>query len=278
MIAAKEATCKELTEAQIEHFNREGFLIRKGLFSRTDAMALAQRFMDMRAAGSIPHYGASEQERLRKDSLLEFPRVMHPHRWDEQCRQWLLNPRIADTLRGLLREEPIAAQSMFYFKPPGARGQSLHQDNFYLRVKPKTCIAAWVALDRCDPDNGGLQVVPGSHTLEVACPEEADPKVSFARHLVRPPQGMQPVPAIMDPGDTLFFNGSVIHGSTPNTSKTRFRRSIIFHYGPESMKEISHGYKPLLSMSGQVVEREDAIGGGPCGGEVSEGGASQNDY
>jgi ectoine hydroxylase-related dioxygenase (phytanoyl-CoA dioxygenase family) len=33
----------------------------------------------------------------------------------------------------------------------------------------------------------------------------------------------------MEPGDVLFFNGQVIHGSLPNRSSTRFRRALIAH-------------------------------------------------
>jgi hypothetical protein len=32
---------------------------------------------------------------------------------------------------------------MIYFKAAGARGQALHQDQYYLRVNPGTCCAAW---------------------------------------------------------------------------------------------------------------------------------------
>jgi len=46
--------------------------------------------------------------------------------------------------------EALACQSMLYFKPPGARGQVLHQDNFYLHARRGTCVAAWLALDRSD--------------------------------------------------------------------------------------------------------------------------------
>ncbi|MEJ7654789.1 MAG: phytanoyl-CoA dioxygenase family protein [Chloroflexia bacterium] len=44
------------------------------------------------------------------------------------------------------------------YSPAGARGQALHQDNFFLKVEPGTCIAAWAALDPADRENGGLEV------------------------------------------------------------------------------------------------------------------------
>ena len=155
----------------------------------------------------------------------------------------------------------LAAQSMFYFKPPGARGQALHQDNFYLRVEPGTCVAAWIACDVIDRENGGLEVVPGTHRMDVFCPEEADEGLSFAREYVPPPPGLAPVPVDMEPGDVLFFNGSLVHGSQPNRSADRFRRSFIGHYVGRSTERIGRFYPTAV----------DERGSGPAAGERGRG-------
>ena len=96
---------------------------------------------------------------------------------------------LTQCLTGLLGREPYAVQTMIYFKPPGARGQALHQDNYYLRVQPGTCIAAWMALDTCDEANGCLQVVPGSHHGPSCAPCQADTTQSFYRCTVPIPAG-----------------------------------------------------------------------------------------
>jgi phytanoyl-CoA hydroxylase len=179
--------------------------------------------------------------------------------------RWMLDDRIRVILAELFGEEPIAAQSMFYFKPPGARGQDLHQDNFYLRVQPGTCIAAWVAIDAADEQNGTLVVVPGSHVLPVFCPEKADPSRFFTSDHVEVPEGMHVEPVLLQAGDVLFFNGSLIHGSYENSSADRFRRAFICHYVPASCIEVSSGYRPLITFEGEVVEKAGASGGGPCG-------------
>jgi ectoine hydroxylase-related dioxygenase (phytanoyl-CoA dioxygenase family) len=129
-------------------------------------------------------------------------------------------------------------------------------------------MAAWVALDPAVRENGGLVVVPGSHLYEVFCPERADSTVSFTTEYVAPPAGLSEVPIDLQPGDCLFFNGSVIHGSYPNTSPDMFRRSFICHYVPTSAKEMSHWYFPLHDMQGNLVEREVSTDGGPCGSEA----------
>ena len=190
---------------------------------------------------------------------------MQPHRADAFSRSRLLDPRVRDVVTTLLGEEAAAAQSMYYFKPPGARGQAMHQDNFYLAVKPGSCLAAWTAIDPSTPENGGLFVVPETQDLDVQCPERADQNESYFRDLVRPPPGKKAVPVALNPGDTLFFNGSVIHGSGPNRSADTWRRSFICHYVPRSAEYVSAGYFPLLDFAGCEVPFKKNADGGPCG-------------
>jgi ectoine hydroxylase-related dioxygenase (phytanoyl-CoA dioxygenase family) len=250
-------------------YEREGYLIVRGLFDPAELRELRDFFDGLAAKGEpiANHWWPSEEDPSKPNPLAKYPRVMMPHRFHAKSKEVLLDPRVRDILRTLLHDEPLAAQTMFYFKPPQARGQALHQDNFYLKVQPYSCIAAWLAIDPSTPENGGLYVVPGTHKLDVLCPEPANSAESFTTHLVRPPGGQQPVPAILEPGDMLFFNGSVIHGSTPNNSKTQWRRSFISHYTPAAASHISEWYAPLLGFDGQVVERDKTTTGGPCGNE-----------
>jgi ectoine hydroxylase-related dioxygenase (phytanoyl-CoA dioxygenase family) len=122
-----------------------------------------------------------------------------------------------------------------------------------------------MAIDRCDEENGCLRVVLGSHDLPVLCTQKADTTVSFTDVTVPVPEGMPIVPIIMEAGDVLFFNGSLIHGSGPNRSQDRFRRALIGHYIVGEAKQVSEYYHPVLRMDGTVVELEKSPRGGPCG-------------
>ena len=263
-----------LTEADVAKFHREGFYVAPGLFSASEAAEIRDAFMSASANGPVA--GLSETTRRNgvtynaADPLSRYPRMMNPHRREDMpvgtlSKRYLLDRRLETMLQALMGDEPIAAQTMFYFKPPGARGQDFHQDNFYLRVKPGTCVAAWVAVDECDQENGTMMVVPTSNALDIACPEQADSAKFFTTEHVPIPAGMKAVALELKPGDVLFFNGSIIHGSYPNTSTTRFRRSFICHYVPNSCVEVAQFYKPLLRFNGEVVQKAVATGGGPCG-------------
>ncbi|MDR6975764.1 ectoine hydroxylase-related dioxygenase (phytanoyl-CoA dioxygenase family) [Streptomyces sp. 3330] len=106
--------------------------------------------------------------------------------------------------------------------------------------------------------------MPGTHRMGLFCPEEADAEVSFAREYVPPPPGPAAVPVDMAPGDVLFFNGSLVHGSGPNASGERFRRSFIGHYAGRSARRIGQYYR-TVSMSGERVRLAVSEGAGPCG-------------
>ncbi len=264
-------TADTLVSAQdLEQYHRDGFLICRGLLSREEVEEIRGSFMELAANGPVEGLSETKQGYDPADPLSRYPRMMHPHRHPELpvgplAMRTMLDPRIGEILHRLFGEEPIAAQSMFYFKPPGARGQDLHQDNFYLRVKPGTCMAAWAALDDADSENGGIVVVPGSHKGDVLCPSRADSALFFTSDHVDIPEGLHEEAVDLKAGDVLFFNGSLIHGSYPNTSDTRFRRAFICHYIPRGSAEVSHWYRPLYDFRGNEVEVADATGGGPCG-------------
>ena len=263
-----------LSTEQKQQFERDGFLALRGLFSRDEIDEIRETFMTLAKDGPVP--GLSDVPKARagapaasSDPLSRYPRMMHPHKHLDKsvgplALRYMRDPRLRPILAELFGEDPFACQSMFYFKPPGARGQDLHQDNFYLRVKPGTCMAAWIAVDDADAGNGGMMCVPQTAMLDIACPEQADPALFFTTEHVEPPPGLEPQMMQLKAGDVLFFNGSVIHGSTPNTSPDRFRRSLIFHYIPASTKEISHWYE-ALSFEGNKQDIAINMDGGPCG-------------
>jgi len=261
-----------LTEAQIKFFEEEGYLLAKGLFSKEELSDIERTFERI-AERTVPGHFEPDFAADGIDPLKRYPRVMHPHRFDETAKRYMLHPPVLAALADLYGEEALAAQSMFYYKPPGSRGQALHQDNFYLKVEPGNCIAAWTAVDPADEENGGLLVVPKTQAHEIVCPENADARESFTTHFVKPPEGRKPVPVVMEAGDVLFFNGNLIHGSYRNKSKDRFRRAFICHYANASAARIASYYRPLYRADGTEVELETNPDGGPCGVEYAYYGA-----
>lgn len=242
-----------ITEAHKQAYERDGYLVVKGLFSAAEVAQYREHYMQLRRHGAWPG-DTSGVDVKANDPLKRYPRMIHMHRWDELSLRWMIDPRLAEVMTALLGREPYAVQTMLYFKPPGSRGQALHQDNFYLKVQPGTCMAAWMALDPCDEANGCMQVVPGSHHWDMLCTEKADTSLSFTDVTVPLPAEAEPTPVVMEAGDVLFFNGSLVHGSFPNTTTDRFRRALIGHYIEGDSVQVGEFYHPALRMDGTVLE------------------------
>jgi ectoine hydroxylase-related dioxygenase (phytanoyl-CoA dioxygenase family) len=253
-----------IDENGLGDYRANGYYLARRIFSDEEVAHLREHYMRLREAGSYPgDFGGVAP--TSNDPLKRYPRMIHMHRWDEASLRWMIDPRLNACMTALLRREPFAVQTMLYFKPAGARGQALHQDQYYLRVRPGTCMAAWLALDPCDEENGCLQVVPGSQDLPVLCTTKADTSISFTDVMVPVPDGISAVPVCMEAGDVFFFNGSVIHGSFPNVSRDRFRRALIGHYVAGEAEVVAQFYHPVLRMDGTEVELGVSQGGGACG-------------
>ncbi|MEM1271714.1 MAG: phytanoyl-CoA dioxygenase family protein [Bacteroidota bacterium] len=248
----------------LAEFNREGYVVARGLFDQEEATWYRDHFMHLRETGTYPGDFAGINTDS-DDPLVRYPRLIHMHRWDEASRDWMLDERIVSILETLLGEPMLGVQTMLYFKPPGARGQALHQDQFYLQAKPGGCIAAWMALDEVDEANGCLRVVPKTQDLPILCIEQADTTQSFTGETVRIPEGTEAVPVRMQPGDVLFFGGQIVHGSYPNDTADRFRRALIGHYVTERATKLPEFYHPALRADGTEVAMEHTGKGGPCG-------------
>ena len=261
-----------LTSEQKRQFDGQGYLNVRKLFSAEEVERYRQHFMALRAAGSYPGDSAGIDNGSH-DPLKRYPRMIHMHRWDELSMKWMLDARLRDCMTDLLGREPFAVQTMLYFKPPGARGQALHQDQYYLRVQPGTCIAAWLALDDCDEENGCLRMVPDSHAWPLLCTADADTTQSFTDVTADLPDGIAAEPVIMQAGDVVFFNGQVVHGSYANSSADRFRRAFIGHFIAGEAQEVAKYYHPVLRMNGTEVELEISEGGDLCGRWVDVDGA-----
>jgi ectoine hydroxylase-related dioxygenase (phytanoyl-CoA dioxygenase family) len=252
-----------------DRYRVEGYHVERGLFSSDEIELFKAHYEEIRLQERFSDANVANPS--SDDPLKKYPRQMQMHRDDSVSLEFLCDPRIDRVITSLTGISPLAVQTMFYFKPPTARGQALHQDNFYLKAAPSTCIAAWLAVDDCDEENGCLMVVPGTHELPTMCLTKSDTTKSFTSVEVALPEGMSAVPVEMKAGDVMFFNGQVIHGSNPNTSADRFRRSLIAHYVIGDCNAVSKWYTPVYRMDKTIVELEESAGGGKCGDWVEIG-------
>ncbi|HCL29552.1 MAG TPA: phytanoyl-CoA dioxygenase [Candidatus Latescibacteria bacterium] len=216
-----------LTDSQIQQYRDEGFLVLPGLFSREEVAAMITHYMALRAEGPKPGDSGGTKDHA-EDPNHQYPRMINMHDWDEPSSAWASRDDLLVATTCLLDDAPVLRQTMLYFKPPGGRGQGLHQDEQYICQDP--LLGLWIALERADEQVGQMVVVPGSHRHGLLPVEPADTSISFSGGQTTMPDGAVTVGIDLDPGDALFFDGRIIHGSYPNRTSDRWRRSFICHY------------------------------------------------
>jgi chlorinating enzyme len=236
------------------HFRAEGYLIVRGLVAPDEVQQLLDHVDDLRA-GRVELLGHHDDLRAGRVPVPESPedllRIHMLHRRLEIHERFMLHPRVLDVVEALVGPDVLALQTMLFVKGPGSEGQGYHQDSFHILTRPDTLIGAWIALDRADEENGCVRITRGSQNEPVYPDADEDaghggdlqlfdiPAISGADDpderrnelsAVAAKYHGREVPAVLDPGDVVFFGGHVLHRSHANRSAERFRRSFVTHY------------------------------------------------
>lgn len=226
-----------LTDALRDRYRRNGFLSAASLVDEV-RVGRAMAGIDRLIGGGAPGFRGIQWEAGVKGRLAELDLEQRRHAVrklvyyvDHEPRLHAIahDPAILGLAADLLGAEPELFADQALLKPPGiGREKPWHQDIAYFDVRPGApVVGLWIALDRTDPDNGCMHVIPGSH--------RAGPVPHFNRRdfqLCDTDVARDRVVAVpLDPGGCLIFDGLLHHG-TPRNSSTRRRWALQFHYAP----------------------------------------------
>jgi ectoine hydroxylase-related dioxygenase (phytanoyl-CoA dioxygenase family) len=216
-----------LSEAEIEHYRQEGYLIVRRLFSEADikeALDDADRLTQMRDLIVTENIRCRWQPHVKtQECLFEcFDPVIDI---SPVCDRLAHDPRLLRVLGDLYGEEACLFKDKLIFKPPGAKGYDLHQDFISWRDFPRTFLTALIAYDRTDRDNGCTMVYPGYHLEGYLSPADGDYH-ALPRDAV---DASKAVPLVLEPGDVAIFGCFTPHDSEPNCSE-RWRRQLYLSY------------------------------------------------
>ncbi|KAL0574705.1 hypothetical protein V5O48_007263 [Marasmius crinis-equi] len=251
-----------LTEAQIDQFNRNGYLLIPGFLDTQETdklLARAKQLLDEFPVENHPltrfttgddnHVGddyflssgdkirffleedaIDKNGKLNRDKQRAVNKIGHGlHELDPLFRRVTLeNERLKALVRDLrFHVDPVALQSMVITKQPEIGGED-----------PPSALGFWIALERCTPENGALSFLPGSHlTAPITKRFVRLPTGGTGFETLATPELEAQYAAASEgkyileacaPGDLVLIHGSVLHKSEKNTSeKTRF--AYTFH-------------------------------------------------
>ncbi len=140
---------RTLSDAQVKHFREQGWLAPLRVMDTAEAAECAARIAAYEAK-----MGESANRSLKIKGHLAAP--------------WLVDlarrPQILDVLEDLMGPDIMLFGASIFAKGGKDRAYvSWHQDSAYFGLEPHEETTVWIAFTDSNAENGGLQVLPGSH-------------------------------------------------------------------------------------------------------------------
>lgn len=212
-------TKPRLTADQVDHYQREGYLIPgQPVFEPARFHALAAHFEEL-----LVEWQADP--RMRSPEHMDVPHFLDPTLF-----QWLFDDAVLDLVEPILGPDIALFSSHFICKPAG-KGKRVpwHEDSGYWRgrLDPMEVVTVWLAVDPSRPDNGCMQVIPGTHRSGAAgfsdydAVEDADASVFDSEIRGGQFDESKAVPCILEPNHASLHDGRLVHGSAANTGAMR---------------------------------------------------------
>lgn len=232
----------------LNQFRRDGFYIARQLFAPAQVQALVDLIDRSLQPALAPvefeadvHYPGAPASRLAPGG--QTPRrLLHAYGRDSLFQNVGRHPEVCAILRELIGTQNLRLSQNHHncvmTKHPGFSSvTSWHQDIRYWRFDRQELISTWLALGPENRNNGGLLVIPGSHTLNLE-PGQFDAAL-FLRTDLDANQDLLASAKVVDleAGDMLFFHSRTLHAAGQNDTDV-IKRSVVYTYRSEDNQPI----------------------------------------
>ena len=162
------------------------------------------------------------------------PHLLLPFLWDI-----VHDPRILGPVASLLGPDIYCIGSSIIDKPAGSDGYvAWHQDATFWGLSDAIGATAWLALSVANSESGCMEVIPGTHTRQLAHLDTQDARNMLgAREAVRQEIDRSLARALeLRPGQMSLHHPLVLHGSGRNLSSDR-RLGFVIRYVPATISQ-----------------------------------------
>ncbi|WP_262692807.1 phytanoyl-CoA dioxygenase family protein [Kordiimonas aestuarii] len=132
--------------------------------------------------------------------------------------------RIIEPVKAVLGEDLLCWGVGFFAKSPNDRQfVSMHQDAYYWNLTEPKGLTAWLALTPSVPENGCLEVIPGSHRSLLPHTNSPTPSnmLPAGEHVAADGEVGSAAPLVLNPGEMSLHHCQIIHGSKPAAGEDR---------------------------------------------------------
>jgi hypothetical protein len=210
-----------LTQQQIEEFNRDGYVIVRGLYTPEEMREITAWTGEVTAWPETPgkwmmYFEQSQREPGKR--ILSRMEDIEP--FHAGFSRLFTTDKMQGCVSELFGEESVLFKDKINFKMPGGDGFKAHQDiqagwDRYASLH----ITALVSIDASTRENGCLELAPGQH------------KQGLIGESWKPlrEDALEYIPIPTEPGDAVFFDSFAPHRSEPNRTDVA-RRALYVTY------------------------------------------------
>jgi phytanoyl-CoA hydroxylase len=227
-----------LTPSNMLFYQQSGYLVAPNLLNAEEIVQLKKEtaaiFRGERGIvnGLLPTKPAETDE----DVLKKYVAIHFPHKLSPVIHDFLSHYRIVDMLTQIVSSNVKCMQSMLFVKAPGKKGQSWHQDEYYIPTRDQSLVGAWIAIDDATLDNGCLWIIPGRPGYMMRRVPNSSEEYADVDTVDVTPFKEYAIPVEVKSGSVVFFNGYTLHSSLANKTTDNFRTALVNHYmSAESM-------------------------------------------
>lgn len=222
------AAPKVISEQQLHQFHSDGFLFVPNPFPDDTINEVISWVDEAQNYPEIPgKYMMYFEPSLLDPSKRLLHRMENLYDFHDGFHELFDSNLILGAVSDLLGEPAILFKDKINFKFPGGIPFEWHQDHQAgWWDYGDLFITALVCIDKVTADNGPLELAAGCHKMGLI----GDKWAPMTEEQV---QGMEFKPYYLEPGDMVFFDSFVPHGSGPNLSD-RSRRVLYITYGRKS--------------------------------------------
>lgn len=213
----------ELNQEQVAQFERDGFLLIRGFLDKRactiikDIAKVHLRYEIEPIETEYEYIGIDNE--IYKQSIRRLRQVYDR---DIIFKEWMENREIQPILKQLLKEEPIlvtAHHNSIMTKRAHTSTQTCwHRDSRYWSYDATNLLSVWLALGDENSENGVLEFIPKSHTLDLK-ESQFDEKSFFRTDLEQNRKlASTKVSFQLSAGDIVLFHSELLHRANANKS------------------------------------------------------------
>ena len=216
---------KLLSSAAVEAYKRDGYYAPVRVMTASDAHQYRRALEAHEAHAHQPLQG-----NLRHKTHLLFT-------WaDELVR----HPKILDAVEDAIGPDILCWTTNFFIKEANSAGfVSWHQDSTYWGLDPDDVITAWVAFTEVTPENGYMQVIPGSHKIDQLPHVDSfhkDNLLSRGQEIAVEVDRSKAIGLALHAGEMSLHHIKLVHGSEANRTSDR-RIGLAIRYIPTYVRQ-----------------------------------------